>query len=555
MKTITIYIFMILLIDGCKQVEGPQGNNSLIDIKDEPAGSNCSTGGYKILTGIDLNNNNILDENEIQNTKYICNGDNGLNGLNTLLSIVAEKPGANCPVGGYKVSTGIDLNNNDTLEDSEIQHTEFLCNGNSGYNSLISAIPEPPGKNCESGGYLINAGNDLNNNDTLDANEIESSIYLCNGQNAVNSSENQVSKIDGFVQKGPFINGTAISISELDSNLYLTGRIFTTQITDNTGSFEVNHLDLASDYVSLRADGFYYNEITGEQSASQISLFAISDIKDKSTINVNSLSDLEKARVEYLVSNGTSFTDAKREAQSDVLGIFNIRKDSLQSSEELDISKAGDDNAILLAVSLILQGFRSEGELTELFSGISNDIKEDGTLDNTTLGSELINHAVYLDTASIRHNLEQRYAELGVNASIPDFEYYITNFINNTNFPITATVIGYPVNGLYGPNILDLNKASYTGTDFSLAATLPKGTTLKIRITALDGGIWGYALGSETNWSITTFDSGTNSQDFTAISSGTSCDLHMVNFNTGSYQIDYFEKGSSNPTRSKTITF
>jgi len=51
--------------------------------------------------------------------------------------------------------------------------------------------------------------------------------------------------------------------------------------------------------------------------------------------------------------------------------------DKIPDSELLDITKSGDNNAILLAVSLILQGFRSEAELTELLAAISNDIRTD----------------------------------------------------------------------------------------------------------------------------------------------------------------------------------
>ncbi len=47
---------------------------SLIDVTEEPAGENCYSGGYKIKTGIDLNNNNQLDENEVQNIEFVCNG-------------------------------------------------------------------------------------------------------------------------------------------------------------------------------------------------------------------------------------------------------------------------------------------------------------------------------------------------------------------------------------------------------------------------------------------------------------------------------------------------
>ena len=88
-------------------------------------------------------------------------------------------------------------------------------------------------------------------------------------------------KISGFVQKGPFINGTSISINELNTDLSQTGKTYSTQITDNKGSFEIRNVELVSNFVSLRADGFYFNETIGEQSTSQITLYALSDVSDK----------------------------------------------------------------------------------------------------------------------------------------------------------------------------------------------------------------------------------------------------------------------------------
>jgi len=77
-------------------------------------------------------------------------------------------------------------------------------------------------------------------------------------------------KLSGYVQKGPFINGTSIIINELEKDLSQTGKSFNSQIIDNRGSFAVNNIELASDFISLRADGFYFNEILGQQSSSQI---------------------------------------------------------------------------------------------------------------------------------------------------------------------------------------------------------------------------------------------------------------------------------------------
>jgi hypothetical protein len=361
--------------------------------------------------------------------------------------------------------------------------------------------------------------------------------------------------INGFAQKGPFINGTSITISELNNDLDQTGKSFISQITDNKGGFTANNLVLISPYVNLKADGFYFNEISGEQSAAQITLNALSDISDKSSINVNLLSSLEKPRTEYLIKQGTRFGEAKIQAQAEVLSLFNIQKEGMETSEELDISKEGDDNAILLAVSLILQGYRTEGELTELISNISSDLMEDGVLSTAALGSKLINQALILDTISIRNNLESRYQDLGVEAVIPRFEKYLTNFIEHTSFEITEQPFVYPADGLYGENILDIIKTQYTDTIFSLAADLATGAILKIKITSLTDGIWYYRVmnESETNWNITTFDMDHKSQIFTTIESGRSCDLYMEFFK-GDFMIEYFEVGKDVPFRTKTIT-
>ena len=50
----------------------------------------------------------------------------------------------------------------------------------------------------------------------------------------------------GYVQKGPFINGSTLTISELDENLNQTGRSYTTTIADNSGRFEQKQIELVS---------------------------------------------------------------------------------------------------------------------------------------------------------------------------------------------------------------------------------------------------------------------------------------------------------------------
>jgi hypothetical protein len=177
-------IAILVFFASCKGKQGIEGKKSLIDLITEAPGTNCPAGGYKIVSGIDENSNNILDASEIQTTKYICNG---VNGSNSLAALIQESPGNNCATGGYKIVTGIDLNNNNVLDANEIVNTEYVCNGLMGANSLVSLVKEPAGQNCPTGGYKVNTGTDLNKNGVLENNEITNSSYICNGSNGLNS--------------------------------------------------------------------------------------------------------------------------------------------------------------------------------------------------------------------------------------------------------------------------------------------------------------------------------------------------------------------------------
>ena len=58
--------------------DGTNGKNSLISTTTESAGSNCSTGGLKIQSGLDSDADGVLDSNEVTSTTYVCNGSDGI---------------------------------------------------------------------------------------------------------------------------------------------------------------------------------------------------------------------------------------------------------------------------------------------------------------------------------------------------------------------------------------------------------------------------------------------------------------------------------------------
>lgn len=367
--------------------------------------------------------------------------------------------------------------------------------------------------------------------------------------------------LGGVAQKGPFLNGSSVSLFELNTSYVQTGNAFNTQISNNLGDFQFTNISLATPFAVLRADGFYYNEVCGEGSNSQITLNGIAQIRQGGeNINLNVLTHLEKPRVEYLLQNTSlTFNEAKAQAQEEVLAIFNISPPAdLDASETFNIANNTEGDAILIAVSSILQGYRTESQFSSLMANITTDITEDGVLDSQSLGRDLYSHAILLNTNAISENIETRFEALGITLSVPVFDTYITNFINNTTFPQDGNVVDYPEQGLYGINILNFEVTTIQGggAQVSLAASVPSDCIpLTIKIAKVsgpyDGFCFGYLLGTETNWAIGIFNQTNNSQTFT--SSGEDSDLAMV-FNPGIYLIEYFESDSETPLRTKEIT-
>jgi len=264
-------------------------------------------------------------------------------------------------------------------------------------------------------------------------------LWTCSGGSGGGPTEPQeptyvvnLASLSGNAQKGPFNNGTAINIAELTNTLSPTGRNFSTAITDNTGRFSVTNVQLESPYVELRANGYYFNEVSNQISSGQLTLFALSNLSGKTSLNVNILTHLEKNRMTTLIGNPDNpktFAQAKVQAQEEVFAIFDYSRANVPESELLDISQGGAANAKLLAISAIVQGDLTVGQMSELLANISTDIASDGTLDDATLRNTLISNTVNLDLAQIRANLEARYASLGISANIPDFETEVNQFL------------------------------------------------------------------------------------------------------------------------------
>jgi hypothetical protein len=85
-----------------------------------------------------------------------CSGEQGhpgANGRSNLLRTTAEAPGSHCASGGTRLETGADDNGNQALDAAEVDSTVYVCNGVDGLPAATA--PEAPGANCPQGGVKV----------------------------------------------------------------------------------------------------------------------------------------------------------------------------------------------------------------------------------------------------------------------------------------------------------------------------------------------------------------------------------------------------------------
>jgi alpha-tubulin suppressor-like RCC1 family protein len=105
-------------------VNGAPGAASLVDVTPVAPGAQCPAGGYEVQAGVDGNGNGVLDPSEVQSTEYVCNGAGGQGGVagpGSTVEVTPVPPGSQCPAGGYKVQVN--------GPDGGVESTSYVCNG------------------------------------------------------------------------------------------------------------------------------------------------------------------------------------------------------------------------------------------------------------------------------------------------------------------------------------------------------------------------------------------------------------------------------------------
>lgn len=265
--------------------------------------------------------------------------------------------------------------------------------------------------------------------------------------------------VGGKVEKGPFVRGTAIQMQPLDADLDETGESFTSTITDNEGTFTFGSKLLKSPYVKLSASGYYFNEVTGELSKGTLALNAVANLQNAADVNLNILSHLKYQRVMDLVAkDGKSFKEANNQAQEEVLKTFGLEKYAKTDVNHFSITSGTDEAAALIAVSSLILYNRSEAQITEYLSQLSEEFAEDGNFSETTkLQIRKDMFSLESKLPQIAENIKKRYQEMGKEVAVKNLIYYFDwdgdgtagNEIAPENHPVSLETnnINVPIEG------------------------------------------------------------------------------------------------------------
>ncbi len=156
---------------------------TLVAVIAEESGVHCGSGGVRVDAGLDSDGNGQLSASEVGSTQYMCQGAAGPSGA--LVQMRDEPRGANCAAAGKAINVGMDGNGNRMLEAAEIGSTGYVCNGTDGSmvasesNTLASVVGDAAAANCAVGSKVI-AGVDGNANGVLDSDEVSATSYICN---------------------------------------------------------------------------------------------------------------------------------------------------------------------------------------------------------------------------------------------------------------------------------------------------------------------------------------------------------------------------------------
>lgn len=229
--------------------------------------------------------------------------------------------------------------------------------------------------------------------------------------------------VSGVAELGLFNEGASVSLSGVDvQTMSLTGNPQNASTSGNLGAYKVSG-DIGSAIASIEVKGDYLN-FTLEEPSTTTGIKALSDLRERTKVNVNVLTRLEYDRVQYLVSEmGLSFTAAKVRAEKEVLAALGMKWDSTLF-EDVSLYDHTQGAANLLAATIIFLTDRTGEEIDASLAAIAADIAPDGTWDDVALKATMGDIAYSLNTDYPASILSDNNSD----ASIEYFKVWVERF-------------------------------------------------------------------------------------------------------------------------------
>ena len=144
----------------------------------------CRYGGTVVFSGADEDGDGVLSASEEQGSFVVCQGVPG--DATAPIIVPQDADPADCPMGGSRLNIGVDLDQSQTLEESEVTQSFVVCNGEVGESGLTSlvVVDVDGAQGCT--GDLVRTGVDDDRSGTLEAGEVESSFEVCDGEDGLN---------------------------------------------------------------------------------------------------------------------------------------------------------------------------------------------------------------------------------------------------------------------------------------------------------------------------------------------------------------------------------
>ncbi|MCE9670702.1 hypothetical protein LY474_23115 [Myxococcus stipitatus] len=168
---------LVLATTGCGDIDLEQlvrQHPALTRIQVEPPGAHCEHGGQAVHSGLDLDDDGTLSDEEVKRTEFLC----AAAPRPILVDTRTVAPGLTCPLGGAVLRAGLDTDGDGVLSDLETARELTSCRKAEDVRYRLTAL-DTTSSACAPWGTRVEAGPDLDGDGLLGDGELRTETVIC----------------------------------------------------------------------------------------------------------------------------------------------------------------------------------------------------------------------------------------------------------------------------------------------------------------------------------------------------------------------------------------